>query len=422
MHLLFDLIFLVYMICYLPVLFLRGKWHDGMMTRLGFIPAGVRKQLTGRRNIWLHAVSVGEVAAIDGLIRQLRTKLPDRQIVLSVTTQTGYSLAQRNYQGLAVVIWSPLDLSPVVRDFVSAIRPEIYIAAETELWPNLFTRLAEEKVKILIVNGRISDEAFPRYRLVSLLLRTVLSKVSAFCVQSELDAKKMIRLGAPAERVQNVGNIKFDIIPAVPATSVQDLGLEQGRMVWVAGSTHAGEEDIVVDIYKSLRAGFPELRLVIAPRHPERAPGIVQSIRNNGLEPVLFSSSRRTTIGPEQVMVVDTIGQLLRFYSAAAVVFVGKSLTVKGGHNIIEPAVLGKPILIGPYMHNFMEITRVFLNGQAVIQVRDAAGLKQEVSRLLSSTEERVKLGERARAVVQQNQGAMERTIAIILSTCGMKS
>jgi 3-deoxy-D-manno-octulosonic-acid transferase len=413
MTLLFDILFLIYILLYLPILILRGKWHAGMTVRFGFIPDDIRAKLKGRRNIWLHAVSVGEVIAVEEILRRLRDRYPDRQIVLSVTTKTGYSVAQRKYQNIAVVLWSPLDFSFTVRAFASAIHPEIYIAAETELWPNLFARLSKEKVKILIVNGRISDEAFPRYRMVRWALRSLLSKVSMFCMQSELDAQRIIELGAPAGRVKNVGNVKFDLVGNAAASRPEDFGFDERQMIWVAGSTHPGEEEIVASIYDGVRSSFPELRLVIAPRHPERSGEVAQMLRKMGFTPVLFSSSRKAS-APEDILVVDTIGHLLGLYSIATVVFVGKSLTIKGGHNIIEPAVFGKPVLIGPNMQNFKDITRAFLDAQAVIQVSDAFVLKRELIRLMASQGLRTELGQKSREVVRQNRGATERTVDVI--------
>lgn len=422
MGLFFDLLFLIYFLLYLPILLLRGKWHSGMTARLGFIPEDVRARLAGRRNIWLHAVSVGEVIAVQGFIGRLRSEYPERQIVLSVTTKTGHSLALRKYQDGVIVVWSPLDFSLTVRNFVDAIRPEIYIAAETELWPNLFARLSREKVNILVVNGRISDEAFPRYRMVRWLLKSTLSRVSAFCMQSELDAQRIIELGAPVERVRNVGNVKFDIVSDAPPALPQDFGFEERQMVWVAGSTHPGEEEIVASIYDGLKSSFPGLRLAIAPRHPERAGSIAEMVKKIGFRPVLFSSYRKTSLAPEEVLIVDTIGNLLQLYSVATVVFVGKSLTVGGGHNIIEPAVFGKPVLIGPKMHNFKDIARAFLDGGAVIQIADAFVLKRELARLLSSPEERAQLGQRAREVIRRNRGAIERTLGIIMNIYGVSA
>ncbi|NTV29835.1 MAG: 3-deoxy-D-manno-octulosonic acid transferase [Candidatus Omnitrophica bacterium] len=420
MFFLFDLCFLIYILFYLPIMLLRGKWHNGMKARLGFIPDPILDRLRGRRNIWLHAVSVGEVMAVEGMIRRLREQFPDRQIILSVTTRAGHALARRRYADTSLVIWSPLDLSLTVRIFVAAIRPEIYIAAETELWPNLFARLAQERVKILIVNGRISDAAFPRYRLVRGWLKSVLAKVSLFCMQSDLDVRRIVELGAPSERVVNVGNVKFDLTSDLAQASPGELGLEPGKLVWVAGSTHPGEEELVLGVYESLCTQFPDLRLVVAPRHPERAPGIVQMIAKSGLIPILFSTANRKPLGAGEVLVVDTIGHLVQFYSVATVVFVGKSLTVRGGHNIIEPGIFGKPVLVGPHMQNFMDITRAFMDSQAVVQVPDATALRSELERLLASSEERGLLGQRARDVIQRNRGATERTIKIITRIYGV--
>ncbi len=385
----------------------------GFCQRFGFLPSELVTKLSQGENIWLHAVSVGEVAAMEGVIDALRRKYPERRIVLTVTTKAGYSFAQRKCQGLAEVVWSPLDLSPTVDRFVQVIRPVIYIAAETELWPNLFARLSRDKTPIIVLNGRISDISFPRYSVVKGVLKGTLRRVAYFGMQSALDAERIIELGALKDTVRVLGNVKFDSIIDAGSADLRGEGLAREHLLLVAGSTHPGEEEVMLDIFQSLKRSSPLIRLVLAPRHPERSAQVGELVRQAGLRPVFFSRNGRVTV-QDDVMIVDTIGYLLQFYSAASVVFVGKSLTVHGGHNIIEPAMFAKPIVVGPHMQNFKDIVQAFLMEHAVIQVEDALGLKTAIQQLLQNEPLRKDLGDKARMVVRRNRGAVERAVGMI--------
>lgn len=413
MIVLYDLAFALGIIFYLPILVLRGKWHSGIRESLGFISQEMMETLATTRNIWVHAVSVGEVAAVEGIITGLRRDYPGHRIVLTVTTKTGHSFARHKYRDSALVLWSPLDLSIAAGKFVRAIRPVIYIVAETELWPNLFVRLSQDRVPIVIVNGRISDRAFPRYRFAKKLLRNTLRRVKIFGMQSRLDAERIIEINADANRVHVTGNLKFDNVPECVAAAPSDYGLDDGHRVLLAASTHPGEEDILLDIFQSLKRTDPALRLVLVPRDPERASSIAEAVRKTGFVPVLLSGNH-AVIRQEEVLIVDSIGHLAALYSLARVAFVGKSLTVKGGHNIIEPAVFGKPIVIGPHMQNFHDITQAFLTGNGVIQVKDAAALKAAIQKLLEEPDTSRGLGDRARMVVNRHRGATARALDLI--------
>lgn len=412
MSILFDLLFLFYIVLYLPILVLRGKWHGGFAERFGFLPAEKRKVLLLRRNIWVHAVSVGEVVAIDGLIRRLQREYPDKGIVLSVTTKTGHALAQKKYPQGLVILWAPLDLSLTVRAFVSAVDPVCYIAAETELWPNLFRQLDEKGVPVLVVNGRISDQAFPKYLWVKGLLKGTLRRVKLFCMQSMLDQERILALGARPESVRMVGNIKFDQVSS-PAVSGGCAALTAEHQVLLAASTHPGEEDLLINAFLRFRSRYPRLRLVLAPRHPERAPAVARLVQKVGLQTVFFSKGP-SPLASDEVLIVDTIGHLAGLYSAATVVVMGKSFTAQGGHNVIEPAVWGKAILVGPYMQNFRDITRAFLAEGAIVQSANPASLEQKVDELLADPQECRVLGDRAISVVERNRGATDRTMALI--------
>ncbi|MBF0619804.1 MAG: hypothetical protein HQL19_06515, partial [Candidatus Omnitrophica bacterium] len=297
--------------------------------------------------------------------------------------------------------------------FVAAVKPVVYIAAETELWPNLFARLSREGVPILVVNGRISDEAFPKYRMVKGLLRRTLRSVRMFCMQSATDAERVLALGVDSKCVKMAGNIKFDNAPEARGMLARDIGFEDKDVILVGGSTHPGEEEILLDVFLGLRQAYPDLRLILAPRHPERAKAVAKAVRAVGLAPRMFSGGN-SRLTEQDVLIVDTIGHLLTLYSVATIVFVGKSLTVKGGHNIIEPAVFARPVIIGPHTENFKDITQVFLKQHAVIQVKDAVGLKDAVQGFLRDKKACLDIGARARAVVRSHQGATVRTMDII--------
>jgi 3-deoxy-D-manno-octulosonic-acid transferase len=402
---------------YLPILVLRGRWHDGFALRFGFLPSTLVDELRAKENIWVHAVSVGEVALVEGIIKELKIKYPSCRIVLSVTTRTGHAFAVKKYAGVATVIWSPLDLSWTVRRFVDVIRPKVYIVAETELWPNLFSCLERSGVKIVVVNGRISDEAYPRYRLAGWLFKRTMLKAALFCVQTPLDASRFIALGADKDKVHAVGNVKFDVALApvifTPADAKKMFAFKPEDKLWVAASTHPGEESVILDAFLKLRARFPRLRLSIAPRHPERSGSVAALVGRKGLAPVFLSALKQGTLVSDEVLLIDAVGHLIDLYRAADVVFVGKSLGIprRGGQNPIEPAALAKPVIVGPHMENFRDIMRLFNEAGAVIGIPDAKALAGAVEEVLGHPERMAGLCVRAKAVVDQNRGSALRTV-----------
>ena len=414
MMLLYEIVFVIYIILYLPILILTGKCHSGFRDRLGLISPEVLGTLAAARNIWVHAVSVGEAAAVEGILLGLRRDYPNHRIVLTVTTKTGYSFARRKYRDIALVLWSPVDLAITVGKFIRAIHPVIYIVAETELWPNLFLGLSRHHVPIVIVNGRISDRAFPRYRFARKLLLKTIQRVRLFGMQSPLDAERVIEMMADPGSVHVTGNLKFDNLPPAGVAVVPSAyNLARDHAILLGASTHPGEEEILLDIFQSLKGMDPALRLVLVPRHPERASSVAEATRKAGFAPVLLSGDH-SVIRQEEVLIVDSIGHLMALYSLARVAFVGKSLTIKGGHNIIEPALFGKPIVIGPHMQNFRDIAQAFLAENGVIQVTDAAALKATIRNLLEQPDTSRSLGDRARMIVQSHRGATARTLDLI--------
>ena len=399
MFILYDCVFLLYALVYLPYLLLTKRGYSGFGMRFGFFSPQVKEQFKAKANIWVHAVSVGEVMVIDGFIDQLRKRYPTYQLIVTVTTKTGYILACERLKGKALVIPSPIDFSFVAGIFVSLINPKIYIAVETEIWPNLYRKLFLKKIPLMVINGRISDGSFGRYKAIRFLLKGVLNQVNIWCMQSLMDAKRIMELGAESSRVLVTGNVKFDYASESSDSSVSDLFKSEDELWWVAGSTHPGEEEIVLEVYSKIIKDDPRWRLVIAPRHVERALQIRELITHRGLK---------------DVTVIDTIGHLHLLYSRASLVFVGKSLCVGGGHNIIEPAFYGKAIVIGPKVQNFRDIVACFKQENAIVQVEDAHAFETAVRELCADAPKREALGAAAKRVIAVNQGATQRSLECV--------
>ncbi len=412
MYLIYDLLFLLYGLIYLPYLLLTRRGYAGFGMRFGIFSTPVKEHLKAGANIWMHAVSVGEVMVIDGFINRFKEKHPSYQLIVTVTTKAGYELACERLKGRALVLASPIDLSIVAGRFVSLIRPKMYIAVETEIWPNLYRQLHLQKVPIAVVNGRISDGSFGRYKAIRFLLKGVLNQVSLWCMQAQEHAARITALGAGSSRVKVTGNMKFDDLPQA-STAINGLAAGKNELWWVAGSTHPGEEEIVLNVYRKIIKDDPRWRLVIAPRHIERAASIMELITRHGLKAIKFteiaSGERIGTL--DTVMVVDTIGQLRSLYSLASLVFVGKSLCVGGGHNIIEPATYGKAIIIGPLVENFKDIVDCFKKADAIVQVDNLASFETAVAALCVDLTKREALGVAAREVIAANQGATRRCL-----------
>ncbi|MCB9771165.1 MAG: 3-deoxy-D-manno-octulosonic acid transferase [Candidatus Omnitrophica bacterium] len=414
MLILYNILYLIAFVFYLPVLLVKGKLHSGFKQRFGILGQELCYRLFKKPNIWFHAVSVGEILAIVGLVEKMRLRHPQYQIVISTVTKTGYSLAQKCFKKEDVIVYAPVDLSWVVNRFIKKIKPEIFVTAETEIWPNLLLALSKVDIPMAMVNGRISDKSFYRYRRFSGFLRQILRPFRAFCMQSALDADRIISLGAVSDHVSVPGSMKFDDIVIAEKMTAEQLGFNEDSLIWVAGSTHVGEEKIVLDVFKKLKSTFPSLSLIIAPRHIERTEEVHSLVKAIGFVPVNFSDVRAQSLNSDVVIVVDTIGHLKALYQVATVVFVGKSLVGHGGQNIIEPAFFGKPIIIGPNMQNFIEITETFLTARGVIQIQESAEMEDILKKLLSSTQLRETLGERAQAIIKKNQGATDRTEKIL--------
>ena len=392
------------------------KYIGSARQRMGSLP--VSFNLDGDPSIWIHAVSVGEALTARALIADLRQRYPGLRLFLSTTTLTGQQIAQTRLQDVDAVFYFPFDVPPFVHRTLRIVRPRLFIMMETEIWPNLLRACRQQGVKTMLVNGRISSRSYPRYRLFRRFFRRVLADVDRFCMQSDESARRIVDIGAAPSRVTVTGSLKFESLelPAVSAGRgagrvLRFFRVPAARPVFIAASTLKGEEPAVLAAFAAVRRTLPSTLLVIAPRKPERFGEAEALARAEGLRVM-----RRTELGIDaepraDVVILDTIGELAPLFQVATVVFVGGSLVDHGGHNILEPAVHGKPIVFGPHMQNFAEIAETFLRSQAALQVADAAGLTAAVVRLMGDPVERARLGAAARALVEANRGAKPRTL-----------
>jgi 3-deoxy-D-manno-octulosonic-acid transferase len=395
------------------------KYIGSVGERMGRLP--VSFNLDGDESIWLHAVSVGEALSARSLILELRERYPKLRIFLSTTTLTGRQIARTLLQGVDAVFFLPFDLPVFVNRTLRLARPRLFIMMETEIWPNLLRACKRRGVKTILVNGRISSRSYPRYRLARRFFKVVLADIDRCSMQSEESARRIIDIGADPSRVTVTGSLKFDSLE-LPATSagrgagrvLRYFRMSAARPVFIAASTLKGEEAPVLAAFAAMRRTRPNALLIIAPRKPDRFDETVVLAQQEG-----FNVARRTELGIDaepraDVVVLNTIGELAHLFQVATVVFVGGSLVDAGGHNILEPAVHGKPIVFGPHMQNFAEIAQTFLGGQAAIQVADAGELATVIVRLSADPVERARLGAAARALVEANRGAQPRTMAAI--------
>ncbi len=423
-YLLYDLTLLLSAFFLVPYYLLRGlrdgKSRRGIRERLGFYAPGRLACLEGRRVIWIHAVSVGETRAAIPLVKALRKAYPDDALVLSNVTETGRSIAS-GIKELDLYLFFPFDLSFVVQRVLRKVAPSLVIIVETEIWPNFVRTAHARNVPVVLVNGRISDRSFPRYLKGRALLRPVLEKFSAFCMQTELDAERISAMGAPAKRIEVTGNLKFDLQSRLPAADEvvrlkARFRLSPEETLWVAGSTHAGEEEIVIDNYRHLIEAGRAMILILVPRHPERCRAVGEMLAARGVPFALRSEveSREAELKAGEVLLVDTVGEMLNFYTMADLVFVGGSFADIGGHNILEASMLKKPVIFGPHMHNFKEISRLIRTCGGGTQVSQAEELLPAVSRLLDNDDARTAMGEAGYALLSRNAGATAKSLAAI--------
>ena len=363
--------------------------------------------------LWFHAASVGEVQGLQPIIAALHDRFPSRPVVLSTFTPSGKALAQNVVPQAERVFLLPVDLPWTVGKMVRRLRPSALVVQETELWPNLFHELGRWQVPIVLVNGRLSPRAFRRYACVRSFMRRVLADVSLILAQSDSSAQRFQRLGVPAHKIQTVGNTNIDRALSQaeqPMPSHPVASLLADRQVLVAGSTHEGEEAIMLSVYQRLRAQHPDICLVLAPRHLERVETVARYVQACHLSAVRRSQYPNASNVRPDVVILDTLGELIAFYKLCTVAFVGGSLAPVGGHNILEPVVFAKPLLFGPHLHHFPELAELLRQANGAIQVRDEAELYTHTAHLLANPAEAAAMGRRALQALDSNRGALQRT------------
>ncbi|MDZ7698907.1 MAG: 3-deoxy-D-manno-octulosonic acid transferase [Deltaproteobacteria bacterium] len=377
------------------------------------VPSAMEKE----GNIWVHGLSVGEVMSAVPLVKAMASAFPSKGIVFTATTRMGMKVAQKELQEVADRLYlMPLDAWWSVRRFVRRIKPGVFLLVETDVWPGLLSYLKRLGIKSILVNGRISPRTYRSYRRASWLIRRMYEPLDSCFMQSDLDRDRLLAVGVNPEKVKAIGNIKFDrdIQPMEleeRAKWFNLLGLSAADPVWVAGSTHRGEEALILKAFWEIRKFFPSLRLILAPRDIARADELVQLIHARGLNGVKRSGISDKAV-QDDVLVLDTYGELDRIYGLGWISFVGGSLVPVGGHNLLEPAGQGSPVLFGPYTHNFVFMSSAILNAGGGIRVTDVPSLRDTVMRLLSETDRRLRMGRAAMRFVETNRGAIKRVIA----------
>ena len=425
-HALMRVIYNITMYVLTPVILyrlaLRGVRHRGYLSRwaerFGFFPdPGLRDSL------WVHAVSVGEVNAAAPMIDVLRERYPQYPIVVTTVTPTGSDRVRRIWGDSVFHVYLPYDLPASIRRFLKRVRPKLAIIMETEIWPNLFFSCHESGLPIVVANARLSERSLRGYGPVRPLARMAIRCAEWVAAQSQQDAERLIELGADRSRVIIAGNLKYDMdVPEFLSEQARDWREAWGeqRPVWIAASTHEGEEEKVIDAHSRVLRRFPDALLLIAPRHPERFRPVLQLCRQMG-----FRTSSRSEDGlasvDSQCFVIDTLGELLGFFSAADVAFVGGSFTTIGGHNVLEPAALGVPVLVGPHTFNFTEVTDLLMASGACLRVANDLELAETVQSLLDDKERCNNMGCRALETVQAQRGALRRILSMLKGLLGSK-
>ena len=420
-NLLVTALFLIALPYLLIQIMISGKNREMFSQKLGFIPREVRAKAKGEPRIWIHAVSMGEVSAVHPLVKELRARYPQGALLLSATTASGIQIARERVTEADAVFFFPFDVPIILRRLLRRLRPGLFVLAETELWPNVLRLAKKGGARTLLVNGRISERSFPRYRKTRFFWTSVLDNLDRLSMIRVLDGERVIVMGANPVHVFVNGNCKYDqaaltIVPARAEEMRNLLELEQTDRVFVAGSTHEGEEEAVIQAYLAMREKFPGLIFILVPRHIDRVPRLEKLLTQKGIPDYILRSRlpRGGRMG-KNVVLWDTFGELFKVYAIASFVFCGASLVPKRGQNILEPAAWGKPVLYGPSMEDFMDAKELLESCFAGMTVRSAAELAERGIHLLDHPQELMNRGKFAREAVLANQGATRRNAELAI-------
>ncbi len=393
----------------------HGKYRTGLGERLGKVPDRISNQVA-TNTIWIHAVSVGEVLAITRVIDELKAQLPGWRVVVSTTTDTGQKLARERF-GENNVFYVPVDMPFATRAYLQALRPKLLVLAESEFWPNLLRLARLSGAAVAVVNARVSDRSLPGYLRIQKVLRRVMENVQLFLAQSEEDARRLIQMGALAERVHVSGNLKFEVKPSARwaiTTAFAAMKRKDAGPLLVAGSTLDGEETMLLDTFRQVVVRYPNAVLLLAPRHPERFDAVASLLTSSGLRQQRRSRWKEDDPIATGVFLLDSIGELASLYELADLAFVGGSLVPRGGHNVLEAAQFGTPTLVGPHTENFRDIIEIFRRADALCEVTPQS-LTTTVLHLLENEDERTALGRRALEVMRSQRGATGKTVSGLL-------
>jgi 3-deoxy-D-manno-octulosonic-acid transferase len=413
-NLLYPLGLLLFLPGQIAKLVRRGNYRHKFGQRLGLYDREVRARLASHSSTWMHAVSVGEVAIALKLAAKLRELDPAFFCVLTTTTTTGFAFATSKSGNEMEVLYSPLDFWPVMRRAYAAIRPIRVVLVEAEVWPNLAAEARSRGVPLALVNARLSKRSEERFHRFLVLVRPTFRCLDLVCVQEPGDVGRWIALGVSRDRIRDIGSIKYDpaetqVNSVVPFQVLRNLRIDESRPILFGGSTHAGEEAILGEIYQKLRVQFPDLALIIAPRHVERVSEIRKVLEQLGLNVGLRSEAGTERLSLPDCVLLDSTGELQDWYAVASIVFVGKSLTAHGGQNPVEPILAGKPVLFGPHMENFVALAQALVANRAAIQVNDSRALEEKIAWLLREPQAAAALVTNAQAVLARHRGSTER-------------
>ena len=397
-----------------------SRYRRGLSQRLGFRYKTISEKVGNEKPVWIHAASVGEVLGSLPIINGIKGAKPELPILLSTMTATGNEVAEKRASGVKATTFFPLDHPWSVRRAISLVNPRAFLMAETEIWPNFLMELGRREIPVLLFNGRISPRSLQWYKRFRFFIASPLTAISAFCMQSTLDAQRIIEIGANPERVTVTGNIKFDqpppeITPREREALLRTLGLHAGQPVLIAGSTHGGEEEFMLKVLRLLSPEYPDLVLLLAPRHLERVNEVEALLKR---EKIPWRPKSQLSAGEKRegapVILLDTLGELAKLYSIGTLIFVGGSLVKVGGHNILEPLFFKKPVLFGPFMENFREISHEVLRRGAGFQIRGEEEMVLHAKTLLENPSLWSRMGECGFEIIRDNRGATRKTLQTI--------
>ena len=419
MQMIYNILAVLLVILAIPVFIVRAIREKGFVERLkqsfGFLPLEAIEPVANKDCIWVHAASVGEIVAASPLIKEFRNEFPSNPILISVVTSSGYEMAKRIVKDADSIIYFPLDLPYLSSKVMGTIMPMVFLPVETELWPNFLKAARKYKIPVMMVNGRISDKSVKRYHHLRGVLKDMIATVNKFCMQSRIDAEYIIKLGAPPSLVTVTGNTKFDqtytdVTPNEKQELLRQMGFNGAEQIFLAGSTHKGEEEIVLKAFTKVKEQFPHSKLLIAPRDIMRTDEIISLALNYNIKGKKRTQLKLEPTADHDLVVLDTIGELGKVYSIGDIIYVGGSLVAHGGHNILEPAAHGKPIIVGPNMFNFKETHALFSGRKACITVKTVEQLTQTVLNLLHDEDLRNNMQNETLQIVRENQGAARRS------------